>query len=546
MKIPARRWPPGILVTALLALGVAPGCRTAHPVFEPGEVDQGVAVLERPLPGDMAALYRLRVPSSGGLRMSVATCGEAGRLTISEPFGAAVSLLAWDGTRWSRLYDFDEGCFLAGTDLAAVVGVARLPYPHLVRLLGGRLPVGAGDEIEAGAHGVVVRGDGWGAQVRMASDPWRVLEVEALDGSDGPGWRVELGEHTSSLPGLVRLQREGGAVGRASAGEAGVGPGRRPAAAAADGAVRGPDSRRRGRLVTGSGVVNLEAAAKVNLHLEVLGRRPDGYHEVRTLLQSIDLCDSLSVEVDPSGGLSLGVEPEGVVSAGDDNLVLRAAEALRRQTGCRLGARFGLTKRIPVGAGLGGGSADAAAALVALNRLWRVHLLQYELHELAAGLGSDVPFFLQGGLALGVGRGEEIYPLPDLPRLGVLVVMPEISVSTAAVYGRFESGQTWRSPDPRVYALSAGLVAAVPWGEFVNDLQSVVVETWPEVAEALAALESSRPRLAAMTGSGSAVFAVFDGPEEAAVVANGLEGTWKVHVGTTTMRSRSWAPAGRD
>jgi len=167
----------------------------------------------------------------------------------------------------------------------------------------------------------------------------------------------------------------------------------------------------------------LYAPAKVNWTLEVLGRREDGYHEVRTVMQAIDLCDIL--EFGPGEGVRL--EVEGPHEASEDDLVLRAASLL--DGGGGRGARMRLTKRIPVAAGLGGGSSDAAVALRGLNELWRLGLSGERLAEMAAGLGSDVPFFLVGGTALAEGRGERMTPLPDAAQTWLVLLAPPITVA---------------------------------------------------------------------------------------------------------------------
>jgi len=282
--------------------------------------------------------------------------------------------------------------------------------------------------------------------------------------------------------------------------------------------------------------LSVSAPAKVNLHLQVLGRRPDGFHEVRTLLQSVDWCDELEAESAPVGELSLEVEPADAAPEGDDNLVLRAARCLWGRLGERPGARLRLSKRIPAGAGLGGGSADAAAALVLLDRLWSVGLAQDDLHAMASALGSDVPFFLQGGLALGVGRGEEVYRLPDLPATDVVVAVPPLSLATAAVYRRLPPQLTWRPTDVTVYAFAAGLAAEPCWDSFYNDLQSVVLEGWPAVASVVEYLRGCGPLLAAVTGSGAAAFALFRDRAGAIRAAESAPGSCRVHRGTTLGR----------
>ncbi len=283
--------------------------------------------------------------------------------------------------------------------------------------------------------------------------------------------------------------------------------------------------------------VRLRPAAKVNLHLEVLGRRPDGYHELRTLLASVDLRDELVVAPAPEGCLTLEVSPAGSAPAGDDNLVLVAARRLWARVGRRPGARLTLTKRIPSGAGLGGGSADAAAALVALDRLWGLGLERHSLAGLGAELGADVPFFLHGGLALGVGRGDEVHPLPDVPPFPVVLVVPPVPVSTAEVYRRLQPPSTWARPDPRVSAFAAGWLPELPWPFLRNDLEPVVTAAWPEVAVALAAVAGIGGRRSAVTGSGGAVYAVLDQMSDAEQAAARLARSgWRVEVVRTLVR----------
>ena len=290
--------------------------------------------------------------------------------------------------------------------------------------------------------------------------------------------------------------------------------------------------------------LSVTAAAKINLHLQVLDRRNDGYYEVRTLLQTIDLADVVRATLAPPDVLELRVDPAGIVSSAGDNLVLRAADALRRFTGVEAGARLELSKRIPIGAGLGGGSSDAAASLVLLDELWDLQIEPSMLVDIAAGLGSDVPFFLAGGLAMATGRGEIVRPLPDLAEFGVLVCTPPIEVSTADAYRLFStrSRLTSRKPDATVGAFVAGLgdgrTVAPPWRNMENDLEPVVIDTWPEVGRVVAALKAMNPLHAAVTGSGASSFAVFPDLATARVAAAGLENRWNVRVISTLGRKR--------
>ena len=289
----------------------------------------------------------------------------------------------------------------------------------------------------------------------------------------------------------------------------------------------------------------VEAPAKINLHLRVLGRRADGFHDVQTLLQTIDLVDELRAGPAPAGALEFRIDPAGSVPSGDDNLVMRAAHALRERAGIDCGANIELVKRIPVGAGLGGGSADAAATLVVLDALWDLRFERETLGALAAELGSDVPFFLEGGLALATGRGEIVQPLPDLPTHAVLVCVPPIQISTRDIYGKLHRVPrlTSESSDATVDLFTAGREEhaefTLPWRSLKNDLEPVVVESWPEIGQVVDALMAVEPLFAAVTGSGAASFALFADLESARAGAAGLEDHWNVYITSTTGRARS-------
>ena len=288
---------------------------------------------------------------------------------------------------------------------------------------------------------------------------------------------------------------------------------------------------------------SVRVPAKINLHLQVLGLRPDRFHELRTVFQSVDLFDELEGERASTGVLELSIVPADAVKAGEDNLVMRAARALNAragsESGSECGARLHLRKGIPVGGGLGGGSADAAAALVLLNEMWDMHLPVGELIEIGATLGSDVPFFFFGGLCLGVGRGEEIYPLPDLEQLSVLIVTPDVHISTPEVFGGLERNLTWVKQEARVWAFAVGLRNQLPWEFMVNDLETIVRARWPEIDEVITWLTSLSALRAGLTGSGGSAFALFE-DQELAVRAAGLIGDrWKVHTGVTLKRTRA-------
>jgi 4-diphosphocytidyl-2-C-methyl-D-erythritol kinase len=252
----------------------------------------------------------------------------------------------------------------------------------------------------------------------------------------------------------------------------------------------------------------VRAHAKVNLDLRVLGPRPDGYHELRTVFQTIELHDTLTC-VDRPGPFALKCRTPGI-PLDASNLVWKAAAALWHALG-RAGdpadTAITLEKVIPMQAGLGGGSADAAATLLGLARLWGGAPVTL-LREVGAGIGADVAFFLSGGTALGLGRGEEIYPLVDLPRHWVVIVRPPFGVSTAEAYGWYDEDRAAGRREAR-----EPQILPVPWpsraAQMINDLEPPVVRRHPEITAIKGALREAGAVAAAMSGSGSAVFGLF-------------------------------------
>jgi 4-diphosphocytidyl-2-C-methyl-D-erythritol kinase len=254
--------------------------------------------------------------------------------------------------------------------------------------------------------------------------------------------------------------------------------------------------------------VLVRAYAKVNLDLRVLGTRTDGYHEVRTVLQSIALHDSLLCAARP-GAFALKCRTAGI-PLDESNLIWRGARALWTALGRTAPLRdveIAITKQIPVQAGLGGGSANAAAALLALGRMWGGATAPL-LRDIAAGIGADVPYFLSGGTALGLGRGEEIYPLVDLPTHWVVVVLPPYGVSTAEAYAWYDEDRAAGLREPREPQL-----LPVPWptraAQMINDLEPPVVRRHPDIGALKGQLRDAGAVAAAMSGSGSAVFGLF-------------------------------------
>src|SRR6185503_19978707 len=254
--------------------------------------------------------------------------------------------------------------------------------------------------------------------------------------------------------------------------------------------------------------VTARAHAKVNLDLRVLGTRTDGFHELRTVFQSLELHDTITCLSRP-GPLTIACRTPGV-PLDDTNVVSKSAVELWKELG-RPGeprdVKITINKQIPLQAGLGGGSADAAAALLALARLWGGAPITL-LREVGTSIGADVSFFLSGGTALGLGLGEEIYPLVDLPPHWIVIVRPPFGVSTAEAYSWYDDDRAAGLKEPRELQL-----LPVPWptraAQMINDLEPPVVRRHPEITGLKAALREAGAVAAAMSGSGSAVFGLF-------------------------------------
>jgi 4-diphosphocytidyl-2-C-methyl-D-erythritol kinase len=274
------------------------------------------------------------------------------------------------------------------------------------------------------------------------------------------------------------------------------------------------------------------APAKLNLGLEILHQRHDGYHEIETLFQALDLGDSLEFH-SLHGDIRLQLSIEGLsVPAAPENLVSRAFRLLAaRFPGQARGCAVHLVKRIPVGGGLGGGSSDAAAALMALDRLWGLDLEPAEMANAALELGSDVPFFLVGGTAIGRGRGERILPLPPLRRGAFLLVYPGIQISTQWVYEHLKMGLTRNLYRISVEQVKAYLLRFPASGMVIrNRLEDVVFPSHPVLGEVVADLERVGAVHVAMTGSGATVFGTFPDRFAADAARSSLGERWQSQV----------------
>src|SRR5262245_5936350 len=276
--------------------------------------------------------------------------------------------------------------------------------------------------------------------------------------------------------------------------------------------------------------LTLPSFAKINWTLEILGKRPDGYHEVRTLLQTVSVADELTFELTGQGITVHCDHPE--VPCDETTLAYRAAKLLIDFTGAGLGVRIWIAKRLPVAAGLGGGSGNAAVTLLALQRLWDVQVEPRDLFRLAAKLGVDAPFFLIGGTCLGVGRGDEIYPLADINEEFLLLVNPGIAVPTRDAYAGLPPELT--KPEAVIkmplsfeaaYAAIARPGAPIP---LINDLENTVFARHPALIEVKRRLKQVGARGVLMSGSGSTVFAIFDSDEARARAEDDLSATgWR-------------------
>ncbi len=264
----------------------------------------------------------------------------------------------------------------------------------------------------------------------------------------------------------------------------------------------------------------VRAPAKVNLFLEVLGKRPDGFHAIATLLVAIRRYDTLYFKEETSGAIQLSCNRSDL-STGADNLVVRAARLLQERSGCKRGCRIRLSKRIPLAAGLAGGSSDAAATLLGLNRLWRLGWQSHDLETLGAELGSDVAFFFHPPAAWCTGRGEIVSPVTLARPLDLVLVCPEFGSSTAAVYKHVEIPAKSKDGAGILRAVQRGDVAAIGRRLF-NRLQPAAETIAPKLKEYRQRLQAQKPAGALMSGSGSSLFAVCRDRLEASRIAGAL------------------------
>ncbi|MDQ3473117.1 MAG: 4-(cytidine 5'-diphospho)-2-C-methyl-D-erythritol kinase [Acidobacteriota bacterium] len=288
--------------------------------------------------------------------------------------------------------------------------------------------------------------------------------------------------------------------------------------------------------------LSIPSFAKINLNLRILGKRPDNYHEIQTVLQTVSLHDLLIVRTS-DGKISFTCDDPSM-PVDDSNLVVKAATALQETFRVKSSCEIHLAKRIPIQAGLGGGSSNAAVTLLALTRVWNLTATPRDLLELAVTLGADVPFFLEGGCALATGIGTELTPLPDLPQQQVLIVTPSVAVSTATAYQALKapalttSDSVFRLAISRTQAIFSDSKQWVLCDHLENDFERVIFDIEPEIRRVKEALIQAGARCALLAGSGSSVFGIFDNNEVLSSAAQALqqESGWRIFSCVTLSR----------
>lgn len=268
--------------------------------------------------------------------------------------------------------------------------------------------------------------------------------------------------------------------------------------------------------------ISLKAPAKINLFLEILGKRNDGYHEIETVMQEIDLVDNLQFE-ETQEGVKLKCNDKNIPSD-ENNLVCKAANLILNECGIKKGVLISLEKNIPVGAGLGGGSSDAAATLKALNLLWKIGLNDAELMGFAAKLGSDIPFFIKGKTSLCSGRGEKITPIEVKNEMNYLIIFPHINISTTTIYRNLKIDLTKKIIDVSFFlnALKHHKVAGISKLLF-NRLEEVVFATYPDLLDVKMALGHFGFCGLSVSGSGSAFFGLCNDRHQAEAIKSKIE-----------------------
>ena len=281
--------------------------------------------------------------------------------------------------------------------------------------------------------------------------------------------------------------------------------------------------------------MRVKSFAKVNFGIEVLGKRDDGYHEIRTLFQSVDIYDILEFRLLPRDEIILRGD-DASITWDSSNLIHKAAALLKKRYAIKRGAEVRVTKNIPAGKGLGGGSSNAAVTLLALNEIWRLDLEKEDIKKIGALLGADVPFFLEGGLCLGQGRGDRIFPLEDLTPYLCVLVLPSVSVSTASVYERLHASLTSRAKDSKIIRF----LDSRDLGFLENILEEIVFRTHPQIKAIKKLIQEQGSELTLMSGSGSAVFGLFHQRKKAEKALRTISKEHSAVIARTLSRADYW------
>ncbi len=283
----------------------------------------------------------------------------------------------------------------------------------------------------------------------------------------------------------------------------------------------------------------IKSFAKINLGLEVKGKREDGYHDIRTLFQAIDFYDVLEFRLVQEDKVILEGNKEEV-SWDEDNLIFKAAVLLKERFNISQGIEIWVEKNIPPGSGLGGGSSNAAATLYALNEIWRLRLEKGDLIDLGKTLGADVSFFFEGGLCLGLERGDKLIPLPDLESLFCVLVFPSFSIATSSVYQRFPLSLTSDDKDSKIIKFLENR----RFGLLENNLEEIIFRHYPQLKSIKSLFQSHCSELSLVSGTGSAVFGLFLKKSQAEKALGELEKKHSAFLVETLSRERYWKSFG--
>jgi len=282
--------------------------------------------------------------------------------------------------------------------------------------------------------------------------------------------------------------------------------------------------------------MRIKSFAKINLGLEVLSKRDDGYHNIRTLFQSISLHDEIEIEISSSGPIVLRGTDRSI-SWGRDNLVYKAAYIMKEQSMTDKGINIRVVKNIPAGAGLGGGSSNAAVTLLTLNKMLGLYLKKEELMEFGRGLGADVPYFMEGGLCVGAGRGDKISVIDDLPTFYCMLVFEGTPIPTKLIYSSSPKSLTSKGKDSKIieFLNTRGL------GGLENDLEETVFHLYPQIKEVKSHISKMGAVLSLVSGTGSAVFGLFERKDKAEAAWESVKKVYSGVLAETLDREKYWS-----